>query len=71
MRYIWHPDKRPRMHIQFHDDAGRPYNSSLCGIVFPQGHRTINAPFALGQKVCKHCKSIVAGKKRVIDRRAA
>ncbi len=52
------------MHIQRFDWAGIGHNASLCGIVYPS-YRTINAPFALGRKVCKHCKAVMAGRRRL------
>lgn len=56
MRFIWKPGSQQKMHYQRHSIAGEPMNGSLCGIVFNQGWRTINPPFALGRGVCKHCK---------------
>ena len=65
MRYIWKPSKRSdaRMHIQRWEPAGRGLNASLCGIVYEVGYRTINAPFALGRRICKHCEAVHAGRR--------
>lgn len=56
MRYIWQSGKRGRvMHIERTNQVGNPTGTALCGI----GHRfnrSINAPFALGRKVCKNCE---------------
>lgn len=71
MRYIWKPGHGKVMHYQFHDAAGNAYNQSLCGIVFADGHNTINPPFGLGRPRCKNCVAIADGKRPVIDRRAA
>lgn len=72
MRYIWGKGiRRDKMHIQFHDAMGIGYNATLCGIVVGDGCRTINPPFALGRKVCKHCLAIANGHRHAVDRRAA
>ncbi len=67
MQYIWKPSKRSdaRMHIQRWDPAGWGLNASLCGIVYGGGYRTINAPFALGRKVCKHCEAAAEGRRKL------
>ena len=69
MRYIWQPrvkpDNRQRMHIQAMAADGSPYNGALCGMSFHGGYRTINAPFALGRKICKHCRAAQEGNRRL------
>lgn len=67
MQYIWKPSKRSdgRMHIQRHNPSGQGYNAALCGIVYGDGYRTINAPFALGRKICKHCEAVHEGRRNL------
>ena len=67
MRYIWKPSNRSdgKMHIQHFNPLGRGYNASLCGIVYSGGYRTINAPFALGRKICKHCEAAAEGRRKL------
>lgn len=64
MKYIWQSDHpRIRMHIQRHDLAGLGLISALCGVDM-KFNRSINAPFALGRPVCKHCLAVVNSKRR-------
>ena len=67
MIYIWKPSKRSdaRMHIQHHNALGQGYNAALCGIVYSGHYRTINAPFALGRKICKHCEAAAEGRRKL------
>jgi len=55
MQFIWEAGKRRRvMHIARFTPDGRNTMRALCGV----GHnfdRSINAPFALGRKVCNRC----------------
>jgi len=67
MRYIWQPGSGSVMHIQATSPAGATYNGSLCGRGFHDGYRTINPPFGLGRKTCKHCKSALAGRRKLPD----
>lgn len=71
MRYIWQPGSGSVMHIQATSPAGATYNGSLCGRGFHDGYRTINPPFGLGRKTCKHCKSALAGRRKLPDWLAA
>ena len=71
MRYIWQPGSGSVMHIQATSPAGATYNGSLCGRGFHDGYRTINKPFGLGRKTCKHCKSALAGRRKLPDWLAA
>ena len=59
MNYLWE-HKKPRrvMHIQRHTVTGKPLFAALCGIRL-RFNRAINAPFALGRRVCKKCKAVV------------
>lgn len=56
MRYIWEggESRRRVMHIQRHNCLGHPLMEALCGID-KRFNKSINAPFALGKKVCKRC----------------
>jgi len=55
MRYIFEAGKPRRvMHISKHDYLGRELMEAVCGINH-RFDRTINAPFALGRKLCKNC----------------
>ena len=67
MRYVWAkgtPAAKKRVHIQAFDRSGEPVISdagnlvAICRQPLPF-NRSINAPFALGRKVCKHCKNII------------
>ena len=51
------------MHIQHHNALGQGYNASICGIVYSGHYRTINAPYALGRKICKHCEAVAEGRR--------
>lgn len=55
MRYVFEAG-RPRrvMHIQRHLITGQPLFDAICRIGLPF-NRTINAPFALGRRVCRRC----------------
>lgn len=56
MIYIWKSQKQRdkiKMHIQAHNAIG-DFNGALCGTKLAFS-RSINAPFALGRPVCKHC----------------
>ena len=67
MNYIWstHSEARKeRVHIQKHLPAGEPIWAALCGIKLPF-NRSINAPFALGRKICKHCEAVHAGRRAI------
>lgn len=53
--YIYVAGKKHRvMHIQKFSYTGVGLMRALCGINLPFD-RTINAPFALGRKVCVNC----------------
>lgn len=56
MRYIWKSGRRSRiMHVGTHDPiTGKILMKAICGInkIFD---RSINAPFTLGNKVCRNC----------------
>lgn len=67
MRYIWRPGYKGRMHIQAHNVTGAGLNGAMCGILYRNGYRTINAPFALGRKVCLHCKAVFGGERKRPD----
>jgi len=56
MRYVFEAGapKRRVMHVQQHDRLGEPLFVAICGADLPF-NRSINAPFALGRRVCKHC----------------
>jgi len=67
VRYIWRsPDTqdiphaaaaRQVMHIQLYTATGAETMDSICGRGPAAGFdRTINAPFALGRRVCKFCE---------------
>ena len=62
--YIFKPKSKGRMHYQFHDEAGRGWNTSLCGETLSPV-RTINPPFALGRGVCKHCIAALNGTRKI------
>ena len=56
MRYLFESGKFRRvMHIQKFTQIGDALFESICGINL-NFNRSINAPFALGRKVCKNCK---------------
>ncbi len=56
MRYIWELGKNHRvMHISKFTSTGEMLFQSLCGIDH-KFNRSINAPWALGRKVCKKCE---------------
>lgn len=65
MRYIWKPGTQMKMHIQAHNHMGEGLTGGLCGITFPDGWRTINAPFGLGKGLCKHCKAAADGQRQL------
>ena len=55
MRYIYESNKSERvMHIQRFNLDGSALMKAICRINL-KFNRTINAPFALGRKVCKRC----------------
>lgn len=56
MRYTWsnHDDDDGKMHIQRHNVSGIALDQALCGVPL-RFNRSINAPFALGRKVCEQC----------------
>lgn len=57
MRYIWVAGVRRRvMHIERFTATGQQTMTALCGKVL-RFDRSINAPFALGKRVCKRCTS--------------
>lgn len=65
MRYIWRAPGHTRagregghvMHIAAFDRTGELTMRSLCGREPCGGFdRTINAPFALGRRVCRECQ---------------
>ena len=59
MNYVYERGKGRRvMHIEKTDMAGNSTMKSLCGTKLPFD-TTINAPFALGKKVCKNCLKIL------------
>ncbi len=65
MNYVWvtrHPASKNRVHIQKHSPIGEPMWAALCGSGLPF-NRSINAPFALGRKICKHCEAVVEGRR--------
>ena len=56
MRYIWEVGKNRRvMHIMKFSPSGEMLMKAICGIQH-KFNRSINAPFGLGQKVCKRCE---------------
>lgn len=64
MNYIWATNseaRRRRVHIQAFGRTGLPleddngYFVPLCSVRLPF-NRSINAPFALGRKICKMCE---------------
>ena len=67
MNYVWvthHPASKKWVHIQKHNPAGEPLWAALCGIDLPF-NRSINAPFALGRKVCQHCEAAAEGRRKL------
>lgn len=59
MRYIWEAGKdKMVMHIMKFSPAGEMSFKALCGVQ-RNFNRSINAPFALGRKVCKRCEKLV------------
>ena len=64
MRYIWKPSNA-KMHIQRFNAYGQGCGASLCGIVYWGHYRTINAPFALGRKICKHCEAAAERRRKL------
>lgn len=60
MRYVWVKGRdQQKMHIQVHDQTGRPLMKSLCGSRLPF-NRSINAPWTLGKGLCKNCQKRAA-----------
>lgn len=59
MKYIWESGKKRRtMHImKFSKTTGEPLMTALCEIDH-KFNRSINAPFALGLRICKRCEKI-------------
>lgn len=58
MRYIWFSGNRPRrrvMHIARYTPQGEMLFAPLCASVHLPFDRSINAPFGLGQRVCRRC----------------
>ena len=59
MRYVWEAGQTRRvMHIECFTSAGEGTMAALCRIPL-HFDRSINAPFALGRKVCKRCEEIL------------
>lgn len=56
MMYVFEAGSRRVMHIARYTPSGEMLFEGLCG----RGrlNRSINAPFALGKKVCAHCERI-------------
>lgn len=54
MRYVFEAGSPRVMHIASYTSSGEQLWVGLCG----RGrlNRSINAPFALGKRVCKHCE---------------
>ena len=58
LNYIWQSGKKRRvMHIAKFTQTGQMLMEALCSIRLPFD-RSINAPWALGRKVCKQCLAI-------------
>ena len=56
MRYVFEAGSKRVMHIARFTASGEMLWQGLCG----RGrlNRSINAPFALGKKVCAHCSRV-------------
>lgn len=60
MRYLYEAGKANRvMHIEEHNRLGNPTGQALCRIKLTF-NRSINAPFALGRKVCQRCERLAS-----------
>ena len=67
MQYVWAagtPCAQKRVHIQKFDMAGNAEFAALCGQDLPFD-RSINAPFSLGRKICKHCLAVLNGERKI------
>lgn len=60
MQFIWtsgHSESRTIVHIERQTAAGEPTRLALCGEI-QEFDRSVNAPWALGRKVCAVCERI-------------